>query len=212
MVERDLVGRDIVDPEVLRAMARVPRHRFVDDSQADEAYSDRALSIGRGQTISQPYIVAFATQALQIEPGDWVLEVGTGSGYSAAVLAELGARVLSLERDRTLAWEARERLAALGYTGVEVIEGDGSVGREDQAPFAAISVAAGAPEIPVPLVEQLQVGGRLVAPISGRYSGQRLIRVLRTEDDAKVEDLLGVAFVPLVGQAGWPEAKRPESG
>ena len=208
MVERDLISRNIINPEVLRAMARVPRHRFVENSQVDEAYADRALSIGRGQTISQPYIVAFAAQALKIEPGDQVLEVGTGSGYSAAVLAELGATVVSLERDKTLAWMARERLAALGYQRVEVIEGDGSIGWKDQAPFAAISVAAAAPEIPGALVEQLQVGGRLVVPIGGRYSGQRLIRVLRTDAGTRVDDLLGVAFVPLIGNSGWPEAER----
>lgn len=208
MVERDLVGRDIINPEVLRVMARVPRHRFVDDRQVGEAYSDRALSIGRGQTISQPYMVAFAAQALEIEPGDRVLEVGTGSGYSAAVLSQLGANVVSIERDSVLAWVARERLAALGYDGVEVIEGDGSVGWADHAPFAAISVTASAPEIPGPLVEQLQVGGRLVAPIGNRYSSQRFIRVLRSEAGTKVQDLLGVAFVPLIGHAGWPEVER----
>lgn len=208
MVETDLADRDITDREVLRVMGNVPRHRFLDPTQGKHAYQDRPVSIGRGQTISQPYIVAFTAQVLQISPGDSLLEIGTGSGYSAAVYAELGANVVSLERDRTLAWMARKRLAALGYERVEVIEGDGSLGCTDQAPFAAISVAAGAPEVPRSLVDQLEIGGRLVAPVGGRHSGQRLLRVLRTEKGTEVEDLLGVAFVPLVGHAGWSKARH----
>ena len=205
MVEVDLAGRDIVDPQVLAAMERVPRHLFVDDAHAGQAYDDRALPIGRGQTISQPYIVAFTAQALAVAPGDRALEVGTGSGYGAAVLAELGATVISVERDPSLASMARGRLDTLGYSRVKVIQDDGSHGCPDQAPFDVITIAAAAPSIPEPLVAQLQIGGRLVVPVGGRRSDQRLVRVVRTEEGAEVEDLLPVAFVPLVGRAGWPD-------
>ena len=207
MVEVDLAGRDIVDPQVLAAMERVPRHLFVDDAHAGQAYDDRALPIGRGQTISQPYIVAFTAQALTVAPGDRVLEVGTGSGYAAAVLAELGTTVITVERDPGLASTARGRLGALGYSRVEVIQADGSRGCPDRAPFDVITVAAAAPSVPEPLVAQLQVGGRLVVPVGGHRSDQRLVRVVRTGEGTEVEDLLPVAFVPLVGQAGWPDSQ-----
>jgi protein-L-isoaspartate(D-aspartate) O-methyltransferase len=207
MVEVDLAGRDIVDPRVLTAMGLVPRHLFVDDTRVGQAYEDRALPIGRGQTISQPYIVAFTIQALSVAQGDRVLEVGTGSGYAAAVLAEMGAAVVTVERDPDLASTARSRLDALGYGQVEVIRGDGSMGRLDRAPFDAITVAAAAPSVPEPLVTQLRVGGRLVVPVGGRRSGQNLIRVVRTGEGTEVEDLLQVAFVPLVGQAGWSDSQ-----
>ncbi len=207
MVEVDLAGRDIVDPQVLAAMNRVPRHPFVDEDHAGQAYDDRALPIGRGQTISQPYIVAFTAQALTVAPRDRVLEVGTGSGYAAAVLAELCATVTTMERDPGLASTARSRLEALGYSRVEVIQADGSRGCPDQAPFDVITVAAAAPSIPEPLVAQLEVGGRLVVPVGGRESDQRLVRVVRAGKGTEVEDLLPVAFVPLVGQAGWPDSQ-----
>ncbi len=207
MVEVDLAGRDIADPQVLAALERVPRHLFVDDAHDRQAYDDRALPIGRGQTISQPYIVAFTAQALSVAPGDRVLEVGTGSGYAAAVLAELGATVVTVERDPSLASTARSRLDALGYSRVEVIQADGSRGCPDRAPFDAISVAAAAPSVPEPLVAQLQISGRLVVPVGGRRSDQRLVRVVRTGEGTEVEDLLPVAFVPLVGQAGWPDSQ-----
>ena len=148
MVEVDLAGRDIADPQVLAAMGRVPRHLFVDDAHAGQAYDDRALPIGQGQTISQPYIVAFTAQALTVAPGDRVLEVGTGSGYAAAVLAELGTAVGTVERDPDLASAARSRLNALGYSRVEVIQTDGSLGCPDRAPFDVITVAAAAPSVP----------------------------------------------------------------
>ena len=207
MMEVDLAGRDITDPQVLAALERVPRHLFVDATHAGQAYDDRALPIGRGQTISQPYIVAFTAQALSVAPGDRVLEVGTGSGYAAAVLAELGATVVTVERDPSLASTARSRLDALGYSRVKVIQADGSRGCPDRAPFDAISVAAAAPSVPEPLVAQLQVGGRLVVPVGGRRSDQRLVRVVRTGEGTEVEDLLPVAFVPLVGRAGWPDSQ-----
>ena len=209
MVEVDLAGRDIVDPRVLAAMQRVPRHLFVNDAQVGQAYEDRALPIGRGQTISQPYIVAFTAQALAVAPGDRILEVGTGSGYAAAVLAEMGAAVVTVERDSDLASTARSRLDALGYSQVEVVRGDGSTGRPERAPFDAITVAAGAPSVPESLVTQLRVGGRLVVPVGDRRSGQNLFRVVRTGERNEVEDLLPVAFVPLVGRAGWPD---PQTG
>ena len=209
MVEVDLAGRDIADPQVLAAMERVPRHLFVDDAHAGQAYDDRALPIGQGQTISQPYIVAFTAQALSVAPGDRVLEVGTGSGYAAAVLAELGTTVITVERDPDLASTARSRLDALGYGQVEVVRGDGSTGRPERAPFDAITVAAAAPPVPEPLVTQLRVGGRLVVPVGDSRSGQNLFRVVRTGEGTEVEDLLPVTFVPLVGRAGWPD---PQTG
>jgi len=209
MVEVDLAGRDIVDPRVLAAMQRVPRHLFVNDAQVGQAYEDRALPIGRGQTISQPYIVAFTAQALAVAPGDRILEVGTGSGYAAAVLAEMGAAVVTVERDPDLASTARSRLDSLGYGQVEVVRGDGSTGRPERAPFDGITVAAAAPSVPEPLVTQLRIGGRLVVPVGDRRSGQNLLRVVRTGEGNEVEDLLPVTFVPLVGRAGWSD---PQTG
>lgn len=206
MVEVDLAGRDIVDPQVLAAMGQVPRHLFVDSATTGQAYADRALPIGGGQTISQPYIVAITAQELTVTPGDRILEVGTGSGYAAAVLAELGATVITVERDPNLASVARDRLTTLGYSQVQVIQADGSPGCPDWAPFDAITVAAAAPSVPESLIAQLQIGGRLVIPVGGRQSEQSLIRVVRTEKGTKIEDLLPVTFVPLVGQAGWPDS------
>ena len=206
MVEVDLAGRDIVDSRILTAMERLPRHCFVGDPQVDDAYADRALPIGWDQTISQPYIVAFMAQVLDVTPGDRILEVGTGSGYAAAVLAELGATVITVERDPNLASVARDRLTTLGYSQVQVIQADGSPGCPDWAPFDAITVAAAAPSVPESLIAQLQIGGRLVIPVGGRQSEQSLIRVVRTEKGTKIEDLLPVTFVPLVGQAGWPDS------
>jgi protein-L-isoaspartate(D-aspartate) O-methyltransferase len=211
MVRTQLVARGLNDETVLDAMRRVPRHRFVPDHLADAAYSDNALPIGRGQTISQPFIVALMTQALALPA--WraahpqqplrVLDVGTGSGYQAAVLAEMGAQVVSIERDAELAAAAEQLLDDLGYT-VQVIVGDGSAGMPEHAPYAAIVVAAASPSVPEPLVEQLEPDGRLVIPIGGRFE-QQLIVVQPTDEGYRTRLLEAAVFVPLVGEFGFRE-------
>ena len=206
LVQR-LKARGIRDARVLAAFEDVPRHDLVPEALWGQAYKDTALPIGEGQTISAPGIVATMTAALGLTGGESILEVGTGSGYAAAVLAELGTTVITVERDPGLASTARGRLDALGYSRVEVIQADGSRGCPDRAPFDAITVAAAAPSVPEPLVAQLQVGGRLVVPVGGHRSDQRLVRVVRTGEGTEVEDLLPVAFVPLVGRAGWPDSQ-----
>jgi protein-L-isoaspartate(D-aspartate) O-methyltransferase len=205
MVDEQLAARDITDRSVLAAMAAVPRHRFVAATEQTDAYEDRPLPIGAGQTISQPYLVAFTLQALDVRSGGTVLDVGTGSGYQAAVLAEMGALVTSIECVPSLAVDARVRLADLGYA-VGVVEGDGSVGWPPGAPYDAIVVAASGPSVPDELVAQLNVGGRLVMPVGGRRHGQQLVRVTRTAGGSGGnvrETLLPVSFVPLLGGAGW---------
>jgi protein-L-isoaspartate(D-aspartate) O-methyltransferase len=204
MVDEQLAVRDIEDRRVLAVMATVPRHRFVPAAVRGEAYDDRPLPIGSGQTISQPYIVAFTIQALDIDPGARVLDVGTGSGYQAAVLAGLGAHVTSVERVASLAESARGRLLEDGHD-VEVAVGDGSLGWPDGAPYDAIAVAASGPEVPGALVAQLRPGGRLVMPVGRRKHGQELVRVTRGSGPGtnRRESLLPVSFVPLLGEAGW---------
>ncbi len=212
MVERQLRGRGIRAPEVLAAMGRVPRERFVDPGMLSLAYDDRALGIGGGQTISQPYIVARMTEALElprwrVDHGDEtpkVLDVGTGSGYQAAILEAMGAEVTSMERDADLAEEARQRFANLGLR-IVVIVGDGSAGYPDAAPYAAIVVGAAAPAIPDPLPDQLALGGRLVAPV-GRREHQWLTLVERTVEGFRREELEPCVFVPLIGRFGFAEA------
>ncbi|RUA26229.1 MAG: protein-L-isoaspartate O-methyltransferase [Actinobacteria bacterium] len=201
MVDGQLAARDIDDPRVLAAMATVPRHLFVPPELAASAYEDRPLPIGRDQTISQPYIVAYTVQAMRLGASDRVLEVGTGSGYAAAVLAELCAEVVTIECISSLAESAGERLARLGYGNVTVIEGDGGMGRPSDAPFDAIAVAAAGPSIPDALVDQLSAGGRLVMPVGRRRGGQHLVRAVRTAGGTEVEALLPVTFVPLTGAA-----------
>jgi protein-L-isoaspartate(D-aspartate) O-methyltransferase len=203
MVRRHLAGRDITDPEVLRAMGTVPRERFVPPSARAHAYDDRALPIDAGQTISQPYIVALMSQALELDASSRVLEIGTGSGYAAAVLGEIAAHVDTVERHRELVAGATAALADLGYTNVAVHEGDGSLGWPEGAPYDAVVVTASGPSVPEALVEQLADGGRLVLPVGGRAGDQRLVRVRRHGLTVTEEDLGGVAFVPLIGDQGW---------
>jgi protein-L-isoaspartate(D-aspartate) O-methyltransferase len=202
MVELQLRGRDIVDGAVLRAMERVPRELFVPEAERHRAYEDAALPIGHGQTISQPYMVARISEALAVRPGERVLDVGTGSAYQAAVLAELGADVITIERIPELAEQARENLAAAGYGDVEVLVGDGTLGLPDRAPFDAIAVAAAAPNFPQTLYEQLRPRGRLVVPVGG-WRGQRLEVIVRSPEGPAVVHSVPCRFVPLVGEEGF---------
>jgi protein-L-isoaspartate(D-aspartate) O-methyltransferase len=202
MVETQIRGRGVLDPRVLAAMAKVPRHRFIPRHLWEQAYSDYPLPIGEEQTISQPYIVALMTEALELAGPEKVLELGTGSGYQAAVLGELAAQVFTIERLPSLARAAEQILASLGYSNVHVIVADGTLGWPGQAPFDAILVTAGSPQVPPPLVDQLAMGGRLVIPVGDRYS-QTLTRVRRTPDGLKHEYLGGCRFVKLIGRHGW---------
>lgn len=203
MVQRQLVARGIRSEPVLAAMARVPREEFVSPDQRAFAYDDGALPIEARQTISQPYIVACMTEALDLRPDDKVLEIGTGSGYAAAVLAELAGEVWTIERHGELVALASERLARLGYANVRVIHADGTKGWPDAAPFDAIVAAAGGPQVPDTLRRQLADGGRLVMPIGDDPREQRLVRVLRTDAGWRESDLGAVRFVPLLGEEGW---------
>jgi protein-L-isoaspartate(D-aspartate) O-methyltransferase len=202
MVDLQLRGRDIVDEAVLRAMERVPRELFVPEGERHRAYEDAALPIGYGQTISQPYMVARISEALAVRPGELVLDVGTGSAYQAAVLAELGAEVVTIERIPELAELARENLATAGYERVEVVVGDGTLGLPDRAPFDAIAVAAAAPDFPQTLYEQLRPRGRLVVPVGG-WRGQRLEVIVRSPEGPAVVHSVPCRFVPLVGEEGF---------
>jgi len=202
MVESQLKKRGIIDPRVLEVMERLPRHLFVPDEFRERAYEDHALPIGIDQTISQPYIVALMTEILQIEPDDTVLEIGTGSGYQAAVLAELAKQVYTIERYEELAERAKGILQELGYQNIEVIAGDGTLGLPEKAPFEKIIVTAGAPEIPTALIDQLKEGGRLVIPVGRRFA--QTLRVVRKEGQKTIEEeSIRCAFVPLVGIYGW---------
>jgi protein-L-isoaspartate(D-aspartate) O-methyltransferase len=192
-------GRAAFDPRVLAALATVPRHRFMPERDADQAYLNAARPIGCGQTISQPYVVALMTDLARVGPDDVVLEIGTGSGYQTAVLATLAKRVYSVEAIESLGVSARERLARLGYANVEVRIGDGWEGWPEHAPYAAIVVTAAAPEIPQPLVEQLAPGGRLVIPLGAAWSEQELVAGEKDATGAlRTRSVLPVAFVPLV--------------
>jgi len=204
MVERQLRRRDIVDERVLRAMDAVPRELFVDDSDRSRAYDDAALPISAGQTISQPYMVARICEALRLTGNERVLDVGTGSGYQAAVLAELAPEVHTIERIPELAAQARERLDAAGYQRVEVHVGDGTLGLPEHAPFDAIAVAAAAPGFPQTLYEQLKPRGRLVVPV-GSARGQRLEVAVRSPEGPAMIHSVPCRFVPLVGVEGFRE-------
>ncbi|MGD9344153.1 MAG: protein-L-isoaspartate(D-aspartate) O-methyltransferase [Desulfuromonadales bacterium] len=205
MVEDQVMARGVKDPRVIDAMLRVPRHKFVEPGLESQAYQDAPLPIGERQTISQPYMVAVMSEALALDGTEKVLEVGTGSGYQAAVLALLADRVFSLERIPALARRARKILDACGYSKVNIRLADGTLGWQEMAPFDAIIVTAGAPDVPRDYLDQLAVGGRLVIPVGDRLS-QVLMRITRTaKDEFKEEQLLGCRFVPLVGNHGWQE-------
>ena len=204
MVERQLRRRGIPDERVLAAMSRVPREQFVPDSVRAYAYADDALPIGQGQTISQPFVVATICSLLALDGFERVLDVGTGSGYQAAVLAELVPEVVTIERIQELAETARAALAAAGYRNVEVRVGDGSLGVPERAPFDAIAVAAATPTVPQALYEQLAEGGRIVVP-RGSRDGQELVLVVRTAGGPVERAVLPVRFVPLLGDEGFGE-------
>jgi len=202
MVERQLVARGIRSPRVLAAFRDVPRDAFVPSISRDEAYADTPLPIGEGQTISQPYIVAVMAEALALRGDERVLEVGTGSGYAAAILAQLAREVVTIERHASLADDARARLARLGIGNVVVVQGDGTLGVPDRAPYDAIVAAAAGPRVPEALLGQLARGARLVMPV-GPPTEQVLVRVTRTDEGFRTETLDAVRFVPLVGAQGW---------
>jgi protein-L-isoaspartate(D-aspartate) O-methyltransferase len=205
MVATQLRGRGIADERILAVMGRLPRERFTGERDRTAAYYDGALPIAEGQTISQPYVVARMTELLEVSPGDRILEIGTGSGYQAAVLAGLGARVRSIERLPSLATAARERLAALGIEGVEIRVGDGSLGEPDEAPWDGIIVTAAAPAVPEALREQLAIGARLVIPVGARWDQLLLVIERRGPSDWTETADGAVVFVPLIGRAGFEE-------
>jgi protein-L-isoaspartate(D-aspartate) O-methyltransferase len=202
MVREQLIPRGIDDPKVLSAMGTVPRHLFIEEALWGEAYNDYPVPIGDRQTISQPYIVALMTQALELTGKEKVLEIGTGSGFQTAVLAELAYRVYSIERVRALYLKARRILDQLKYLNVVLKVYDGTQGWPEESPFEAIIVTAAAPEIPAPLFDQLALGGRMVIPVGDRYS-QSLKKITKSEKGLLEEDLGGVRFVSLIGEHGW---------
>jgi protein-L-isoaspartate(D-aspartate) O-methyltransferase len=204
MLERDLRGRGIKDPRVLAAMEAVPRHLFVPDHLRSSAYDDRPLPIGEGQTISQPYMVAFMSELLELKPTDTVLEIGTGSGYQTAVLARLAASVSSIELLPSLGERAKKVLDANGYKNLQIKIGDGFFGWEERGPFDAIIMTAAAPKIPEPLWRQLREGGRLVMPLGEESKSQRLIRAKKSAGQRLIEDFSEVLFVPLRGAIQKP--------
>jgi protein-L-isoaspartate(D-aspartate) O-methyltransferase len=203
MVNDQLKARGIADVRVLAVMGELPRHLFVEEALAGQAYLDNPLPIGEGQTISQPYIVALMSELLQVEPGMKVLEIGTGSGYQAAVLAKLGADVYTVERIPRLCAVARERLLSMGLFNVHVKQDDGTLGWPSAAPFERIIVTAGGPEIPQPLLDQLGQSGRLVIPLGATRRSQRLVLVEKLPEGVRQSEVCSVAFVDLVGKHGW---------
>ena len=205
MVDLQIAARGVRDPRVLEAMRTIPREAFVPERLAEFAYDDTPLPIAEEQTISQPYVVALMAEALELRPGDRVLEIGAGSGYAAAVLGKAAGEVWAVERHGTLAAEAQARLARLGFDNVHVVHGDGTLGLAAHAPFDAIVVAAGGPDVPQALLDQLASGGRLVIPVGRDPREQSLLRVRRSETGFVYEDLGAVRFVPLIGEQGWGE-------
>ena len=202
MVEEQIVARGIKDQRVIAAMGKVPRHLFVEEALQSQAYSDHPLPIGEKQTISQPYMVALMTEALELTGKEKVLEIGTGSGYQTAILAECAGKVFSIERIRSLAIKARKLLLELGYFNIEVKFSDGTFGWLEEGPFDAIMVTAGAPDIPQPLIDQLKVGGKMAIPVGDTYV-QDLMRIQKTEAGITKENHGGCRFVRLIGKYGW---------
>jgi protein-L-isoaspartate(D-aspartate) O-methyltransferase len=204
MVKKQLIPRGIRDEGVLQAMGKIHRHLFVEEALVGEAYNDHPLPIGHKQTISQPYIVALMTQALELTGQEKTLEIGTGSGYQAAILAELSEKVYTIERIMPLMAKARHLLNELGYTNILFKAFDGTIGWKEYSPFDAIMVTAGAPQIPEPLLDQLADGGRMVVPVGDRFS-QELIKVVKQKNQFKKESLGGCRFVDLIGAHGWKD-------
>jgi len=202
MVDTQLIPRGIKDKRVLQIMREIPRHKFMPQELRNVAYEDCALPIGEGQTISQPFMVAIMTECLKLEGGEKVLEVGTGSGYQAAILGRLAKKVYTIERVDTLAQRASAILKNLGYSNVEVLVGDGTLGYEKEAPFDGIIVTAGCPQIPRPLIEELSDGGRLVLPLGDRFH-QILTIVTKQGVEIFTEESIACVFVPLIGKYGW---------
>ena len=212
MVDRQIAGRGIRDPRVLEAMRQVPRELFIGRGLEEFAYADSPLPIAQEQTISQPYVVALMVEAAAVEPGEKVLEIGTGSGYGAAVLGRIAERLYTMERHRELAEAARQRLARLGYRNIEVRHGDGTLGWPEAAPFDAIIVTAGGPGIPETLRDQLEPGGRMIIPVGALAHEQRLMKVVRDgAHEFHEEDLGPVRFVPLIGAHGWGERRAAKA-
>jgi len=207
MVLRQLERRGITEPRILDAFRTVPREAFVGAGYAHSAYGDHPLPIEAGQTISQPYIVALMIQAAGIKSGDVVLEVGSGSGYAAAVISRIAGKVVGMERQHALVEVARERMRRLGYDNVDIVEGDGTVGLPDAAPYDAILAAASGSHIPAPLIDQLKIGGSIVMPVGSPGWAQNLVKATKREDGTiDQSDLGGVRFVPLIGEEGWKDA------
>jgi protein-L-isoaspartate(D-aspartate) O-methyltransferase len=205
MVERQIAGRGIRDANVLGAMRKVPREEFVPEKLRRYAYDDAPLPIGDGQTISQPYVVALMIEAAALRPGERALEIGTGSGYAAALMGQIASDVFTVERLGVLAERARSCLARLGYANIRVHTGDGTLGLPEEAPFDVIIASAGGPDVPQAWKEQLAAGGRIVMPV-GRHGYQDLVKLVRGDDGSFDKELLGgVRFVPLIGAQGWPE-------
>jgi len=204
MVRNQLIPRGITDKGVLKAMGKIQRHLFMEEALEGEAYNDHPLPIGHKQTISQPYIVALMTQALELKGNEKILEIGTGSGYQTAILAELSSRVYTIERIRALMEKARHILQELGYTNIMFKSYDGTLGWEEFAPYDAIIITAGAPSVPEPLLGQLADGGRMVVPVGDRFS-QELIKITRRKDVYDRKSLGGCRFVDLIGAHGWKE-------
>ncbi len=204
MVDEQIVGRGIRDERLLTVLRRIPRHEFLPDAMRGMAYADNALPIGEGQTISQPYMVALMTELLELTGRERVLEIGTGSGYQAAVLAGLCEKVYTVERVKGLAERARVVLDRLGYKNVAIKVYDGTYGWKEMAPFDAVIVTAGSPDIPAPLVEQLAEGGRMVVPVGERYS-QVLLKITKKAGAAVTQNSIPCVFVPLIGNHGWKE-------